>query len=243
MLWRGLTQLQVGTDPRWSAAVDDLSPTAARALAGLPAGSDVRVLRARLAASGTAAQEVEDLVGHLHRAALLVEAAEPTPTTPDDLAWSLVAGAGAVRAARRSRTVRVDGLGRVGLRVAGALATAGVGVLDLVDAGRVGPGDVEAGGYGTQDVGSSRVAAAARILHDAVPTVRLTRPAQHPSLVVLVEQHVADPARHRALLDNDVPHLSVVLREAAVLVGPLVLPGEGPCLRCDEFRGQTTCCG
>jgi hypothetical protein len=236
VLWRGLTQLQVGTDPRWSVAVDDLSPAATRALAGLPAGSDVRLLQARLTGAGAAPEEIEAVVGHLRRAALLVEATEPRATTPDDLAWSLVDGTGAGRTPRTRWVVRVDGLGRVGLRVAAALATAGVGTLDLVDAAPVTPGDVEAGGYGTQDVGLPRVRAAARVLHDAFPTVRLARPAQHPSLVVLVEQHVADPERHRVLLDDDVPHLSVLLREASVLVGPLVLPGHGPCLRCVELH-------
>lgn len=236
VLWRGLTQLQIGMDPRWSVAVGDLSPAAARALAGLPPGSDVRVLRARLTAAGTTPEEAEAVVEHLHRAALVVDGSEPRATTPDDLAWSYIDGEGAGRAARAPSTVRVDGLGRLGLRVAAALATAGVGTLDLVDAEPVAPGDVEAGGYGTQDVGLPRTTAAARVIHDAVPTARLTRPAQHPSLVVLVEQHVADPERHRELLADDVPHLSVLLREASVLVGPLVRPGRGPCLRCVELH-------
>lgn len=236
MLWRGLTQLQVGTDPRWSAAVTDLSPAAARALAGLPAGSDLRLLRGRLTAAGTPHEEIETVVGHLHRAALLVGAGEPRPDTPDALAWSLIDGAGAGPPSRAHLTVRVEGLGRLGLRVAAALATAGVGTLDLVDPAPVTPGDVEAGGYATQDVGSPRTAAAARVLHDAAPSLRLARPARPPSLVVLVEQHVADPRRHRDLLDDDVAHLSVLLREASVLVGPLVLPGRGPCLRCVELH-------
>lgn len=236
MLWRGLTQLQVGTDPRWSTALTDLSPAAARALAGLPGGSDVRVLRSRLTAAGTPAEEVEAVVGHLQRAALLVEPAAPRPTTADALAWSLVDGPGAGPASRRRLSVRVEGLGRLGLRVAAALATAGVGVLDVVDPGLVTAADVEAGGYGTQDVGTPRVSAAARVLHDAVPAVRLARPTRAPDLVVLVEHHVADPVRHRDLLTDDVPHLSVLLREASVLVGPLVRPGDGPCLRCVELH-------
>lgn len=236
MLWRGLTEVQVGTDARWSTALADLSPAAARSLAGLPAGSDVRVVRSRLAAAGTSAQEIEAVVGHLGRAALLVEATEPRPTTPDALAWALVDGPGAGPPARDRFAVRVEGLGRLGLRVAGALATAGVGVLDLVDPARVTPGDVEAGGYRTQDVGAPRVSAAARVLHDGVPTVRLVRPSRPPALVVLVEHHVADPVRHRDLMADDVAHLSVLVREASVLVGPLVRPGTGPCLRCVELH-------
>lgn len=236
VLWRGLTELQVGTDPRWSTALTDLSPAAARALAGLPSGSDVRLLRSRLDAAGTPTDEVEAVIGHLRRAALLVDAATPRPTTPDALAWSLVDGPGAGPDARTREAVRVEGLGRVGLRIAAALATGGVGTLDLVDPAPVAPGDVEVGGYGAQDVGSSRVGAAARVLHDAVPGVRLTRTSRPPALVVLVEHHVADPVRHRDLLADGVPHLSVVIREASVLVGPLVRPGDGPCLRCLELH-------
>lgn len=236
MLWRGLTQLQIGTDPRWSIALGDLSPAAARGLAGLPAGSDLRVLRSRLTAAGATAEEVEAVVGHLGSAALLVEPTAPRPTTPDALAWSLVDGPGAGPAARDRFVVRVEGLGRLGLRVAAALATAGVGALDLVDPERVTGGDVEAGGYRAQDVGAPRVCAAARVLHDAVPGVRIVRPVRPAALVVLVEHHVADPVRHRDLLGEDVPHLSVLVREASVLVGPLVRPGGGPCLRCVELH-------
>ncbi len=236
MLWRGMTQLQIGTDPRWSIALSDLSPAAARCLAGLPAGSDLRVLRSRLTAAGSGAEEIEAIVGHLGRAALLVEPTAPRPTTPDALAWSLVDGPGAGPAARDRFVVRVEGLGRLGLRVAAALATAGVGALDLVDPGGVTVGDVEAGGYRAQDVGAPRVSAAARVLHDAVPRLRLVRPVRPPALVVLVERHVADPVRHRELLGEDVPHLSVLVREASALVGPLVRPGRGPCLRCVELH-------
>lgn len=57
-----------------------------------------------------------------------------------------------------------------------------------------------------------------------------------PDLVVLVEQVVADAAAADLLLAADVPHLSVVVGEAGATVGPLVLPGRGPCLRCLELH-------
>jgi hypothetical protein len=54
------------------------------------------------------------------------------------------------------------------------------------------------------------------------------------ALVVVTAHHVIAPARTVAWLAADVPHLGVVFGDQAVRVGPLVLPGETPCLRCAE---------
>jgi len=61
-------------------------------------------------------------------------------------------------------------------------------------------------------------------------------PTPVPELVVVVEETVADAAAADTLLAADVPHLSVVIGEAGATVGPLVLPGRGPCLRCLELH-------
>ena len=57
-------------------------------------------------------------------------------------------------------------------------------------------------------------------------------PAAHAA--VLVSHHVADPLEHLSWLRRDVPHLPVVFGERAVTIGPLVVPGESPCLACLE---------
>jgi hypothetical protein len=57
-----------------------------------------------------------------------------------------------------------------------------------------------------------------------------------PDLVVLVRAAAADSVAAERLLAADVPHLSVVVREAGLAVGPLVLPGAGPCLRCLDLH-------
>jgi bacteriocin biosynthesis cyclodehydratase domain-containing protein len=60
-----------------------------------------------------------------------------------------------------------------------------------------------------------------------------------PDLVVLVEPDAADALGALDLLDAAVPHLSVVIREATIVVGPLVIPGRACCLRClDLHRGD-----
>lgn len=58
-------------------------------------------------------------------------------------------------------------------------------------------------------------------------------------LVVLADALSPDPVLVARLMRERVPHLPVVLRDGAGIVGPLVLPGAGPCLRClDRARAD-----
>ena len=59
-------------------------------------------------------------------------------------------------------------------------------------------------------------------------------PAERPALVVLTGHHVLAPWLAARWLTVDVPHLPVVFGERAAVLGPLVVPGESPCLRCAE---------
>ncbi|MER3389443.1 MAG: hypothetical protein RJQ01_05360 [Microcella sp.] len=77
----------------------------------------------------------------------------------------------------------------------------------------------------------------ARVLTEAGCTVvdssaRASAPAVDAA--VLVSHHVADPVEHLTWLRRDIPHLPVVFGERAVTIGPLVVPGESPCLACLE---------
>jgi hypothetical protein len=235
VLWLGPTRVQIGTDPRWSVALDDLTPAATRALLEIPQGADERVIRAALRRQGVATGQADAVVGHLRAAALLVAA--PTPESPDAAAWALMdaAGEASIRA-RSTARVRLTGLGRLGAGVATTLGTAGIGHLELDDERPVGRADICAG-LTVRDVGTPRAAALARALHDTAPGLRTPPPGSGPvDLVVLTEHWVADPVRHRPLLADGVPHLSIVLREASILLGPLVRPGRSPCLRCTDLH-------
>ena len=53
---------------------------------------------------------------------------------------------------------------------------------------------------------------------------------------MLVEHGVASPVRARPLVREDLAHLSVVVGDVDVTVGPLVVPGTGPCLRCLDLH-------
>lgn len=55
---------------------------------------------------------------------------------------------------------------------------------------------------------------------------------EQAEVVVLVADWVLAPVDHLAWLNRDVAHLPVVVTERAVTVGPLVEPGDGPCLHC-----------
>ncbi len=56
-----------------------------------------------------------------------------------------------------------------------------------------------------------------------------------PELAVVVADHVVDPALRSAWTRRGVPHLAVVLGDGRVRVGPVVVPGGGPCLQCIEY--------
>lgn len=137
-------------------------------------------------------------------------------------------------ARRGAASVAVVGGDVLGLEVACLLVQAGVGAVAVLDDAPVAAADVTRGGYRPADVGRPRSAAALAILRSVAPRVRIQVPS--PDLVVLVEQRAAVPFRSSGLQREDVPHLSVVLRELDVLVGPLVHPGHGACLRCLDLR-------
>ncbi len=222
MLRRTSTEVQVGTDPRWAVRLTDLTPSEADLLPDLeavdPSLTDL-LTRAHL----TQGDEVSIPSG---------------PRAVDAQVWSLLRphadGADLVRG-REQRVVAVLGLGPTGAGVAVGLATAGVGTILLDDGTPVRPVDVGPTGYRWTDVGAVRSSVAARMLRDVAPRVS-TDSVRTPDVVVLVESDVADPDRAPALVTVGTVHLSVVVREADTVVGPLVLPGDGPCLRCLDLH-------
>jgi hypothetical protein len=146
-------------------------------------------------------------------------------------AWELLA-------TRTRRAVEVVGAGRTGSSLATMLVAAGVGRVLVRDPGLVRPQDVAPAGAGTAEVGRPREEAVRqaqrRLGHRSRPASGLSAPP--PDLVVVVEHAVADAAATDPLLASDIAHLSVVVGEAGATVGPLVVPGRGPCLRCLELQ-------
>ncbi|HEX5333765.1 MAG TPA: ThiF family adenylyltransferase [Cellulomonas sp.] len=246
VLRRTDAEVQIGTDTRWAVRLGGLDPGEARLLCLLDDDPELDSLVDRARACGVTDVRATELLDALHAARLTCQTPASrrprvrTAASADAAVWSLLRDDGDGRAlvrARADRTVGVVGLGPLGLATAVALAAAGVGTVLLDDDGRVTSVDVGAAGYRLGDVGSRRVHVASRLVRDVAPDVRTEAVAGTvPDVVVLVERDVADPATGLALVTAGMTHLSVVVREADALVGPFVVPGVGPCLRCVDLH-------
>jgi hypothetical protein len=190
------------------------------------------------------------------RAALTRLGSLRTRLVPDAAAWSLAhqaAGDGwELLAARRRRSVLIIGSGRIGMLLAATLASTGVGHVLVDDDAPTTHADLAPGGAVPGDLGLVHAQAAERAVEralgheatDAWSTERADRaapsgrpgPVPAADLIVLLDRSAADSTRADQLLAADVPHLSVVVRETSVIVGPLVLPGVSPCLRCLDLH-------
>lgn len=235
--------MQIGTDPRWAVRVRGLARGEARMLAGL--GDLVEVPLTRLAHEHDVepgrAQELFDALARTRVLAPPVENRRGVDRDPvparlgDDLqvrSLLLADADGAAQIAGRARrSVRIEGLGRVGTVLAGALATAGVGTVVPVDPREVGPHETGVG-LTERDVGRPRSEAVAQVVTDRAPGAVTSSGADGPDVVVLVDSYATDPERARAWRDAGVAALPVVVREADVVVGPFVRSDRGPCLGC-----------
>ena len=143
--------------------------------------------------------------------------------------WSLLRadGDGAAAASGRARTgwSRSSGSGRPGSAI--AVGARGRRASARLLARRRAPGALgrrrRRAGYRWADVGLAREHVAARLLRDVAPHVSDGARTARPDVVVLVEDGVADPVRGTAPWSpTATAHLSVVVREADALVGPLV---------------------
>lgn len=249
VLWRARDEVQIGTDPRWAVRLTGLSPAEIDLFRALDDGVGGRALRGTARTLGVSTERWEALRALLDQAQvsmhddarqLLAAGGTLAATGPDAATWTrlLADGAGArLVAARHDRTVGLLGAGRLGLSMAVTLAAAGVGTVLVEDDLVVQSGDLGVGGYTVRDLQSPRREAAARVLRTVAPEVRTTGPeGTRPDVMVLVEHGVADAHRARVLQSESVVHLSVVVREADVMVGPLVLPGSSACLRCLDLH-------
>lgn len=203
---------RVGAGPR-ARTLDGLSPAAVAALDRLAGGpADVADLLAG-APPGPDRTALAALLGVLLRAGLL--------TDPDPAAR--------IRRRRASALVEVRGDSSLAVAVVTGLARAGVGHVSPQVTGRAGPDDVAAG-LPPATAGQQR-AAVLRTLLDDTGLESGAAGRVPPDLVVLAGPPAPGP-------DGVVEHLAVTLRNGVGVVGPLVLPGRGPCLRCPDRAGD-----
>lgn len=232
-LWRDRDTLQIGRPSRRALVLEGLDARR-RLVLPLLDGSRTRDDVIRLA-TDQGCDDAEAVLDLLDAGGLLLDAevlrvpgwdlAESDRLLPDLASLSLVHGRQASHALLRRRDARivVHGGGRVGAPLAALLAAAGVGTVDVRDAGPVRACDLGVGGTQSNDLGRPRADAVAARL-------RSRNSADYPALVILTDD---DAPQTAALLVKDgTPHLIARVEEQLGIVGPLVLPGHSPCLRC-----------
>ncbi|WP_447924959.1 ThiF family adenylyltransferase [Georgenia muralis] len=240
VLWRRPGESQVGTDPRCAVVLEGLTEGEqwlVEALRRAPTAADLlRLGRTR----GVPPERVRELTALLERSGVLDPSDAPgrDPVLPEEAYWSRLRADGdgaAVMATRAGARVAVRGVDRLGVSLAVTLAAAGVGTLLLDDDAPVTPADL--GVFHPRDVGRPRGRCATEHLRSAFPALRTSAPpGTRPDVLVAVSYGVPDPVRLRPLLREDVVHLPVVVGDVDVVVGPLVVPGQGPCTRCLDLH-------
>jgi bacteriocin biosynthesis cyclodehydratase domain-containing protein len=183
---------------------------------------------------------VEQVLSTLHTAGVIDDGPPPRVPArlePDLLSLSLLhPTAGAARRIvqlRAAAAVAVLGAGRLGAAVAGLLAAAGIGEVRVTDDAVLREADLSPAGVRCADRAGSmtRGAAAAALVQPAAP-----RGGDDPAPGILVMASVAPVTPPEWLATaSDTPHLPVLVRETTALIGPLVVPGSTPCLRCLEL--------
>ncbi|MDX6287755.1 MAG: hypothetical protein QOG53_3240 [Frankiales bacterium] len=248
-VWRDATTLQLGVDPRSALVLSGVGATETRLLGALDGSHDHRDVLIAAAVLGIPIGEAERLLALLDGAGVLDDgAARPEPLSelpwaerarlrPDLAALSLSharPGVGPdILAARRRSAIRVHGGGRLGAQLAGLLAAAGVGHLDVQDDTATVIADAAPGGVSPADAGLPRERAAESVVRRAAPStgVGALAPGRSPELTVLAGG-IPGRAEQDALLRAAEPHLFVAVRETTGVIGPLVVPGASACLRC-----------
>lgn len=219
-LRRGHGQVQLGLDPEVGVVLEGLTDAEVRLLEHLDGSLDEATAAAWAARHGIPAERVASLLGTLRAHSLTVE----DPAHRLDLAGlapaardALRADAAALACAYRSPD---DGYAVLGRRARRQVVVCGTGGLPavLVQALRqAGVGQVRSGRYAAEEPASPAPGA---------------RP---PDLVVLTGIGAVAAEAASPWLRGGVAHLPVVLHGTSAEVGPLVVPGTGPCLRCVDL--------
>jgi bacteriocin biosynthesis cyclodehydratase domain-containing protein len=245
-LWRDPSTLQLGVDPRHAVVVSGVGPADRELLSLLDGSRETDVALAEAGRRGQPPQRGAALVGLLSDAGVLDDAELGGPAranagrlVPDQLSLSLChpdpGGAARALAARRATTVEVLGAGRVGATLAALLAAAGVGRVVVDDPALIRPADLAPGGIRATGVHHRRGDAANAVVN-AMRTAEsgaATQSAGRGLLVLAPAGAALAPEWLRRVRRR--PHAIVMVRETTAQIGPLVVPGDSPCLRCLEL--------
>jgi hypothetical protein len=138
---------------------------------------------------------------------------------------------------RASARVLVAGHAWLGALVAASLGAAGIGRIDPALDGWTRVDDAMIGGLLPADAHRSRASAAADAVRRVAPEAVVTPLRQGTAtFVVRVGSRPGSALATRGVRQRTAPRLDVYLRDGVVVVGPLVLPGRGPCGECLELH-------
>ncbi|MEV0849435.1 TOMM precursor leader peptide-binding protein [Streptomyces sp. NPDC049954] len=185
--WRDLNNTQFGVTEARAVVLGPLDLATSAFLRLLDGTRGLPLLYAEAARAGLSEGYVDRLLDGLVRAGLLEDAtgggegaarlredsALMERLRPDLASLSLLdprpCGALERLGVRARARVLVRGAGRVGASVAALLSGAGVGRVEVMDGGRVDPGDVSPGGLPPSAVGQRRAEAARRLVREMAP--------------------------------------------------------------------------
>ena len=263
-LWRDSDTLQFGMDSASAVVVSGVTPGRAALLGRLDGSITYAQVLAGARVDGVDPQEAQELLELLTSSGVLVDSAgdvrplaELSVAERDRLApdlaslacvatghgWQETSAPHKVLARRKSSVVGVRGAGRVGATVVGLLAAAGVGALMVRDSRPMRASDAAPGGAAASTGPATRAQAAAAVsgAASACTGAWLTESAsvagRTVDLVVLCpDGPVVDPRQQERLVADGVPHLLATTYERVGVVGPLVVPGQTPCLRCLDLH-------
>ncbi len=212
-LRRGGGRVQLGLDPAVGVILDGLAEDEIRLLERLDGTLDEQATTAWAGEHGIPPERVASLLGTLRSHALTVDSPAHRldfAGLPGPLRTALRPDAEALACAYRSDD---DGYAVLGRRTQRRVLVVGAGSLPAALAQvlrQAGVGHVVGGPYAAEE---------------APGAVR-------PDLVVLTGTGALDADGALPWMRRRIPHLPVVLRGTRAEVGPLVQPGQGPCLRC-----------
>lgn len=253
-VWRDVGILQIGIDSERAIVLGGITPQRYRLINSI----DGRRSSAQLVAEGPwldlGPDDIVAVLRQLHASGVLVDlGAVPSGTEshwhpennrrllPDLAARALSPATGTpqqIAATRAHSQVLIHGGRRVGSVIAGALATAGLGRINVVERAPVDASDVTGGGFGLDDIGADHGDALTRLVErvsDSTSTARLS-PLESPDLLILTETWPGPDERERSLQRSGTPYLCATIRERRAVIGPFVVPGESSCLQCQHLN-------
>ncbi|HEX6870532.1 MAG TPA: TOMM precursor leader peptide-binding protein [Micromonosporaceae bacterium] len=254
-LWRDPHRLQLGTDPHCAVVLELADPGWARLLDLLDGRRTEDDLRRDTARLGVPDDQVVALLAALRTAGLVVDRQSLGPSQLTEAVRRRLhreATASALRdPGRRPGTmvrrrlaarILISGSSLLAEPITYTLAAAGIGHVDpKIEAGAQ-PEDALAvlgSGLASVDPTQPRAAAATERIRRTFPEINLSslRPGDATFAVLVGPRNPATLTALR-MSSRGLVHLAVMVRDGAVVVGPLVHPGRTPCLHCLDLHRQ-----